>query len=226
MAASDLRSRKSGWQRYFLYRKESLRTTWILRVSLVLFVVLLVWATRTFWTMKLGQSLVCQEQIAPSDALLVENFDPEYVVFERAAALQRKGVGDKVFVPVVAADSEMPNTISEGLAELMARVARLTNMQIIPIVETEPISLNSANQIRDFLIKERVKSVIVVTPGFRSRRSLLVYNTVFSPSNIAVGCVPVFGLRTTNNWTTTWHGLEDVALQFSKLQYYRFWVLR
>jgi len=108
----------------------------------------------------------------------------------------------------------------------MARVARLTNMQVIPIVETEPISLNSANQIRDFLLKERVRSVIVVTPGFRSRRSLLVYNTVFSPAQIAVGCVPVFGLRTMTNWTTTWHGLEDVALQFSKLQYYRLWVLR
>ena len=176
--------------------------------------------------MKVGQSLVCLEQVAPSDALLVENFDPEYLVFERAAALQRKGVAEKVFVPVGAGDPETPDTIWEGLAELMARVARLTNMRVIPIVETEPISLNSANQIRDFLIKERVKSVIVVTPGFRSRRSLLVYKTVFSPSHIDVGCVPVFGLKTINNWTTTWHGMQDVALQFFKLQYYRFWVLR
>src|SRR5215471_6767193 len=116
MAASDLWSPKSGWQRYFFYRKESLRTTWTLRLLAVLFVVLTVWATRSFWTMKLGQSLVCREQSAPGDALLLENFDPEYLVFERAAVLQRKGVADKVFVPV-AADSEIPNTISEGLAE-------------------------------------------------------------------------------------------------------------
>ena len=226
MAATDLRPRKSGWQRHFFYRKESLRTTWTLRLSLVLFVLLAAWATRSFWTLKLGQSLVCHEQFGHSDALLLENFDPEYLVFERAAALQKEAVAEKVYVPVRASDPEEPNAVAAGFAEVMTRIAGLKNPQIIPIVETEPISLNAADQIRDFLVKEHVGSVIVVTPDFRSRRSLLVYNTVFSRANIAVGCVPVFGATTVNNWTKTWHGMQDVGLQFLKLQYYRFYVLR
>jgi hypothetical protein len=226
MAASELWAPKSGWQRLFFYRKESLRTTWTLRLSVVLFLVLGVWATRSFWTLKPGQSLVCQEQFGHSDALLLENFDPDYLVFERAAALQRKGIAEKAFIPVVAGDSEMLNTVWAGFAEVMIRIAHLTNTEVIPVVETEPISLNAADQIRDFLVKEHISSVIVVTPGFRSRRSLLVYSTVLSHAGVAVGCVPVFGLNSVNNWTSTWHGVQDVALQFLKLQYYRFYVLR
>src|SRR5215831_448842 len=123
MAASDLRPRKSGWQRHFFYRKESLRTTWTLRLSLVLFVFFAAWTTRSFWTLKLGQSLVCQEQFGHSDALLLENFDPEYLVFERAAALQNKAVAEKVYVPVRASDSEEPNAVAAGFAEVMTRIA-------------------------------------------------------------------------------------------------------
>ena len=65
----------------------------------------------------------------------------------------------------------------------------------------------------------------MVTPGFRSQRSSLVYQAVLAPAGIAVYCVPVFGQKTPANWTETWHGIQEVAEQFLKLQYYRFYVL-
>ena len=72
-----------------------------------------------------GQSLVCPEEIAPSDIILVENFDPDHLVFERAAVLQRAGVASRVFVPVPASrDPARPNLVSQGIAEVMARVTR------------------------------------------------------------------------------------------------------
>ena len=146
--------------------------------------------------------------------------------FERAAALQRADIASRIFVPVqVDGKRGGPNIISKGLADLMARVAHIPGFEVIPMDEVEPISLNAARQIRDYLTNEHVRSVIVVTPGFRSSRSFLVYNTVLSPAGINVGCVPVFGLTDRNNWTKTWHGIQDVALQFMKLQYYRFYVL-
>jgi hypothetical protein len=214
-----------GWQRYFFYRKESFRTTWKLRLSVLLIVSVVVFLTRGFWTVKIAKSLVCEEQIPASDALLLENFDPDYLVFERAAALQKSGTAGKVFVPTPAADSGGPNAVSAGLLEVMARIAWLQKFEIIPIREIEPISLNAANQIRDFLKAQDVKSVIVVTPAFRSQRSSLVYSAAFTPAGIRVSCVPVFGVQTAANWTKTWHGIQDVALQFVKLQYYRFYVL-
>ena len=217
---------EASWLRHFLYRKESLKTTWKLRLLVLFLAVLLISLTRGFWSTKIGQSLICKEQIAPSDALLVENFEPEYLVFERAAALQRAGVAPRVFVHIKASRRpDGPNSVSKGFAEVMARIAHLQNMELIPIDEIEPISLNAAMQIRDFLTAEHVKSIVVVTKDFRSRRSAMVYKKVMTPVNISVGCVPAFARTTPQNWTETTHGIQEVMLQFAKLQYYRFYIL-
>jgi hypothetical protein len=218
--------RGSQWQRHFFYKKASLKTTWKFRLALLMLVMLLVSITRGFWMLKIGQSLVCTEEVSPSDVILVENFDPYYLIFERAATLHKAGLAARVLVPTDASrDSERANSVSQGIAELMARVARLQNVEILPIRIREPVSLNAAYQIRDFLTKEHLRSVIVVTDGFRSKRSALVYHAVLEPAGIKVGCMPVFGGNTPKNWTVTWHGIEDVTEQFLKLQYYRFYVL-
>jgi hypothetical protein len=189
-------------------------------------VMLFMSVTRGFWMLRIGQSLVCTEEISPSDVILVENFDPHYLVFERAAALRKAGLAARVLVPTQAShDPERVNPVSRGMTELMARVARLQDPEILPIRIFEPVSLNAAYQIRDFLTKEHLRSVIVVTDGFRSKRSSLVYHAVLDPAGIKVGCVPVFGQKTPKNWTQTWHGIQDVTAQFLKLQYYRFYVL-
>lgn len=216
---------QGSWRRHFYYRKEALKTTWKLRLSVLLLGVLVVWMIRVFGTVRIGESLTCIEETAHSDALLLENFDPDYLVFERAAALQSAGVASRILVPTRASRNH-ESTVSKGIAEVMAHVARIPNIETIPIGEVEPISFNAANQIRDFLSKEYVKSIVVVAPGFRSRRSLLVYGTLLAPAGITVRCVPVFGTTTPTNWTNTWHGIQDVGLQFLKLQYYRFSVLR
>ena len=62
-------------------------------------------------------------------------------------------------------------------------------------------------------------------PAFRSRRTFLIYNAVLRLAGIQVGCAPVFGMTTVHNWMKSWHGMQSVALQFFKLQYYRFYVL-
>ena len=215
------------WRRHFVYRREVVRTTWKFRLLVVLVPCLVGWATRDWWTLALAQSLVCQEHVATSDALLVENFDPSYLLFERAAALQAAGVSPRILTPVVATnDPNIPSPVAKGIAEVMARAAQLPNIEVIPIQEIEPITLNAAEQIRDYLTADaRIKSVIVVAPDFRSRRSLLVYRTVLEKTNIRVSCAPVFGAATPANWTDTWHGMQKVILQFVKLQYYRFYVL-
>src|SRR6267378_8115076 len=77
----------------------------------------------------IGRSLVCREDVAPSDAILVENFDPDYRVFERAAALQKAGFSGRILIPTEASehDPEVADTIWRGITELMSRTARLEN---------------------------------------------------------------------------------------------------
>jgi hypothetical protein len=219
-------SMKSPWYRHFLYRKQVLKTTWTLRLLIVLALAALVLLPRAYWAEKIGQSLVCEEQVAQSDALLLENFDISYLIFERATALQKSGIAPRAFVPTTAAGADHPNEVSRQLVDVMARAARLEKFEYIPIREKEPISLNAGEQIRDFLTREHIRSVLVITPGFRSRRSEIVYKAVLGPGGIRVGCLPVFGSVTTANWTSTWHGIQNVVEQFGKLQYYRFSVLR
>lgn len=219
--------RKSPWQRHFFYRKESIKTTWKCRLAFLMLVMLLMSVTRGFWMLRIGQSLVCTEEMSPSDVILVENFDPHYLAFERAAALHKAGFAARVLVPTAAShDPKRANAVSQGIAELMSQIARLQNPTILPIRIVEPVSLNAAYQIRDFLLKEHQRSVIVVTDGFRSKRSALVYHAVLEPAGIKVSCMPVFGERTPENWAVTWHGIEQVAEQLLKLQYYRFYALR
>jgi hypothetical protein len=115
--------------------------------------------------------------------------------------------------------------VSKGVAELMARQARLKDWEIVLIREAEPISLNAAAQIRDHLAGDHIKSLIVVTSGFRSRRSSLVYRAVLGETGPQVHCAPVFGRTTPERWANTWHGIQQVVEEFVKLQYYRFYVL-
>ena len=192
-----------------------------------LVVITIAFVTRGYWLPSIAWSLVCGETLAPSDAILVENFDPAYIVFERAASLQRARLSGRVLVPVptAARNSALANPVDEGIAELMARFARLDNIETIPVREIEPYELSVAYQIRDFLIRERLRSLLVVAPAFRSRRSSLVYRTVLRPAGIEIYCSPVFEANTPKNWTATTHGIEEVAEQFIKLQYYRLYVL-
>jgi hypothetical protein len=226
-ASTVLKTDRSGWRRHFVYRTECLKTTWTFRLAILIAVMVVASSTHGWWTPALARSLACREDMRASDVILVENFDPNYLLFERAAALEAAGLAARILVPTEASRQEPDgvNVVSRGVAEVMARVARVHNVTMMPMWGVEPITLNAAYQIRDFLAKEHLSSVIVIAPAFRSQRSSLVYGAVLRPAGIRVHCVPVLGEHTPENWTGTWHGIQDVAAQFIKLQFYRFYVL-
>lgn len=216
------------WTRFFFYRKEVLKTTWTFRLLVLASVLLLPWITRGLWAGAVAKGLLCEEQGSGAgvDAIVVENFDVNYLVFERASELKRKGLTARVLVPVQAApDTGEPDLVFGQIAELMGRTARIGELTMIPVREAEPISLNTAYRVRDFLRKEGIRSVAVVAPAFRSRRSAMIYGTVLAPSGISMRCFPVFGDQTPESWLDTWHGVEQILEQYVKLEYYRLFIL-
>ena len=218
--------RIEGWRRYVVRRDERLRTTWSFRFAIVGCVVVLAWSTHHLWTPAVARALVCEQSGESGDVILVDHFESNYLLFERAAELRTKGIGPRVWVPIdMSQDSDMPNVVSEKIVHVMAGLARLHQPELIAIRPREPISLNAAYQIRAVLEREKVRTVVVVTPAFRSRRSSLIYSAVFAEAHIVTRCVPVFGWQTPETWTDTWHGIMQVAEQHLKLQYYRFYVL-
>jgi hypothetical protein len=189
-----------------------------------------VYRMRPVWILWVGQSLVCAETIGQSDLIVVENFDPDYLVYERAAAIHHAGFAARVLIPIHVSPEPGPldagpYAMAEGLAELTSRLVGIDDPEILPIRAIEPISLNAAYQLRDYLTREHLRSVIVVSPTFRSMRSYLVHQAVLAPVGITVHCVPDSRLETRENWTESWHDLEEITQQFLKLLFYRFYVL-
>ncbi|MGE3843428.1 MAG: hypothetical protein AB7I50_17795 [Vicinamibacterales bacterium] len=201
-------------------------TKWFRSSALIVLVVTGLWASERWWSPALARTLVCTEDTSPSGALLLENFDPDYLVFERARGLRKDGVATRVLVPTrVDKGTRTPNAVAVGFVEVLTRISRLEGVEIVPVEEAEPISLNVGRQIRDFLTGAGIRSVTVVSPQFRSRRSQLVYEETLGKAGISVHCVPASSGHSVENWTETWHGIQNVAEQWLKLQYYRWWVL-
>ena len=216
----------ASWKRHFVHRTERVRTTWKFRIGLVVLVMAAAWVTRGWSSVAIAQSLVCSDRLAASDAILIDNFDPDYLTFERATELRKSGLAERVFVPVQAnRDPSTPSAVALGTAEVMARIARLGTFEVIPVRLVEPITLNAAHEVQRYLGREGIRSVIVVSPMFRSRRSELVYAATLGRAGITVGCEPVQGTRGVDTWMASWHGVQQVAEQWLKLQYYRLYVL-
>jgi hypothetical protein len=220
------RTNAPRWTRHFFYRTEHTRTTWKFRVGFVALVVVAAWITRGWWTVSIARSLVCDANGAPSDAILVENFDPDYMVFKHAAGLRQAGLATRMLVPIATeSDTSKTDAAALGTAEVMGRIARVGPMDIVPVGLVEPISLSAARDVLRFIEREHIRSVIVVSPLFRSRRSALVYGATLGRAGITVRCEPAQETPDVNTWTRTWHGVQDVAEQWLKLQYYRLYVL-
>jgi hypothetical protein len=219
-------SATKAWSEYFIRRVERTRTTWLLRLIVLTAMASLLWMTSAWWTAAVGRSLVCESIPQRSDAILVDNFDPEYRLFERARELRGAGLAPRVLVPIpVDPDTQTSSEVARRVAEVMASVSHLGTIEIVPIRQVEPITLNAARDIGRFLRQHRLHSIIVVTPLFRSRRAALIYRAVLGADGVTLSCTPGASTRDIHTWPASWHGIQNVLEQWLKLQYYRLWVL-
>jgi hypothetical protein len=212
--------RRGNFRQYFFYRKEINKTTWSFRFLVLVVLLSGLALTRGFWVPALGGSLVHKGSIEKSDAILIDNQDAQYLLFERTAELQKKGLAARVIIPVEA-EGGRPGLIPQGLAEVMSRVGRIRNPEYYSYEQLEPITYNLAAQLSNRLEQEGIRSLILVSVGFRSKRDFMIFDRVLSAKGIKVYCEPVFGRLTPENWIHSWHGVQEVILQLGKLQYYR-----
>lgn len=182
---------------------------------------------RSAWLPLIAGQLVYEGPVAAADALVVENYGHDYLAFERAAELMHDGYANRAFAPVfIFRNPERPGLVSGGFAEVMIRVAGLENVQLVPVQQREPITLSVARQVAETLVREHVRSVIVVSPSLRSARSCRVYKQVLEPKGITVYCQASGGNRSPSTWWYSLHGIQEVGLELVKYWYYRLWVLR
>ncbi|MEJ2083259.1 MAG: hypothetical protein P8Y94_14075 [Acidobacteriota bacterium] len=251
---------ESALGRHIFIKKTVVRTRWSFRLAFLALLSLLLLLTGRFWLATVAESLVHSSELRPADAIIVENLETEYLLFEQAGRIQRKYAVSRAIVPILAPASDLKHragSVPVGLADVMIRVAGIRNAELVPVEPQEPISLNAARQLRDYLEspsqrrglesgdaearnpklgtrnsavdsespRRPVRSVIVVTSGFRSERAFLIYTSVLQPTGVSVQVEPVFGPHHLEDWTRSLHGIEEVGLQFGKLWFYRIFVL-
>jgi hypothetical protein len=173
----------------------------------------------------LGRSLVCEDGPRQRGAVLIDNFDYQYGLFRFGAELQREGFATRVIVPITSPDGPDAIIAATEVTATFARMAGLKHWDAVPAEHREPISLTTASRVREYLVKEHLPAVTIVSAWFRSRRSELIYRAVLEGTGISVRCIPAYGGSTPQTWTRSWHGIQEVVEQYGKLQYYRFWVL-
>ena len=157
------------------------------------------------------------------DLILIDNLDTNYLLFEKARDLKRGGATALVLVPVAAGGNhpEEPNVVSQEITRVLLRLAHLESAEMIPVTQEEPITLNTARQVGNYLCGTGVKKVLILTSGFKSKRIHLIFKKVLSQAGIETYCLPVWGTHRPDNWTATWHGIQEVVLQAVKLGYYK-----
>ena len=108
------------------------------------------------------------------------------------------------------------NAVALGMAEVMAKIARLGTIDIVPIREVEP-SLNAARDVLRFLERERIRSVIVVSPLFAADDPRSSTAPRWAAPALRSGASRSRE-RKTESWTLSWHGVQDVLEQWLKLR--------
>ena len=78
------------WSRYLRHRKQVVRTSWLLRGMVILGILVLLIATHQRVLTALGRSLVYRGPVAASDAIVLEHYDPDYLVFEKARDVMQR----------------------------------------------------------------------------------------------------------------------------------------
>lgn len=215
----------AAWRRWAVYRTTTWKTTWKLRLGLTALLLVLALTTRGWWIPAVGRGLVSDSGPRKPDLIVVDNLVSDYLLFEKAAAL-RKLCGSRMVVVLVRSsdkDPDKPDVVAGEIAEVMIRQARLQPCRLLIFRQVEPFTLNVARVLGRFIeTHPTIHSVLVVTEALRSRRTLLVYGGVLGKLGVAVGTYPVWAGRGPENWAATWHGRQEVLLQYLKLLYYEF----
>jgi hypothetical protein len=95
-----------------------------------------------------------------------------------------------------------------------------TEFKVIIVHIGLPVTLREAEQVLNALSKENIKSAILLSPGFHTRRSYLAYQHVGMPLHIKIFPSASFTNYQINNWWVQENGVRDFTAEFFKLGYY------
>lgn len=123
------------------------------------------------------------------------------------------------------APSDRPYGINGNYADIVRQKLKTlglkeTEFKVIAVPIRNPITLNEAKVVLQGLSKENIRSAILVSSGFHTRRSYLVYQHVGIPLRIKIFPRASFTTYDLTDWLVEERGVRDFAVELSKLGYY------
>ena len=198
----------------------------IRRWSRVVLLLLLAWPLAAWIGAK---GLIVKAELPHADAIAVLAGSSTYVERTRhAAELFREGRAPTI---VLTSDNlpsgwsgeqqRNPLFVERAVEELKRQGVPVEAIEIVPgaVVNT----YDEIVHLRDYAAAHRLRSVLVVTSAYQSRRALWTLRRVFNGSNLVIGVMPAEPEQSPNPATWWLHrfGWKSVPLEYVKIIYYR-----
>ena len=104
--------------------------------------------------------------------------------------------------------------------ELQNRGLQDANVKVLVVSIRNPVTLIAAQGALKMLHREGVKSALLLSPGFHSRRSFLAFQHAANPYQMKIIPYACFGSYTLDRWWDQDTGVRDFAAETAKLFYY------
>ena len=200
----------------------------IVRTSCFVAVAFAVWSLLAWGAAKL---LVTHSDIANADVILVLSNASTYLErTHRAAELWRDRRAPRVLLTndnTLSGWSETekrnPFFFERATQELQRSGVRREEIEVLP--EAVRSTYDEAVVMRSYAIQHGLRSVLIVTSAYHSRRALWIFNTVFRGTGIQIGLDGVPPGQQTPGPATWWFdsmGWKTVAAEYPKFAY--FWI--
>jgi len=123
------------------------------------------------------------------------------------------------------APSDRPFAIHEDYPDLvkkkmLALGLKEKDFRIIEAHIDQPITLTAAKATMEIISKENIKSAILLSSGFHTRRSYLIYQYLCVPFKIKIFPYACFNSYQLDHWWSQESGWRDFTMEIMKLTYY------
>ena len=175
-------------------------------------------------------ALIVRSDLAHADVLVVLAGSSTYLERTRhAAQLFNEGRAPRIILTNdnqksgwSAERESNPLFVDRAADELTHRGVPQEKIEIVPGIVSS--TYDEAVALREYAAKKNLRSIIIVTSAYQSRRALWTFRRVFRNSGIGIGLDPVEPGEQSPRSTTWWRyrlGWEMVPGEYLKIAYYR-----
>lgn len=168
------------------------------------------------------------------DAAILECWlKPQSTMIKIADSLYRAGIVKDIYITHFKSNSnkfysggEVPKFINEIINLYVLEFTKDTSLfKKLPIVPSDPITLNLAFQTAEFVKSKNYKRILIISESYHSQRSRLAFRKAFENTGIEVTTIPSELGITKSNWWKSDSGLSTIFSETVKLIYYWLFVL-